>query len=159
MIRGYKVGADDYLNKPFDIEVLLLKLDVLFNRSAKPETSDDTKEYTIGNYHFEVSTRQLTGTDKEQKLSTQKRRPVVAPTLPAHDQKPMPREKSLKINLEKKIQLFHHPKYGCVHHYSFRKYLASDETGANREFTYPSGYGLRIRQRLGLQFLSKNGSA
>ncbi len=32
MIRGFKIGADDYLVKPFDSEVLLLKIKSIFRR-------------------------------------------------------------------------------------------------------------------------------
>ena len=34
VLRGYQVGADDYLNKPFDSEVLLYKIKAITERGA-----------------------------------------------------------------------------------------------------------------------------
>ena len=34
VLKGYKVGADDYLNKPFDSEVLLMKIKAIIQRKA-----------------------------------------------------------------------------------------------------------------------------
>lgn len=68
MIRGYKVGADDYLSKPFDIEILLLKLEALFQRN----TNGGAKEvplYEIGSYSFEPATRLLSHDKETRKLS------------------------------------------------------------------------------------------
>ena len=42
VLKGYKVGADDYLTKPFDSEVLLMKIHALFKekqRSLSPTAS------------------------------------------------------------------------------------------------------------------------
>jgi len=36
MLRGYQIGADDYVNKPFDSEVLLYKIKALLNRRVVP---------------------------------------------------------------------------------------------------------------------------
>lgn len=35
VLKGYKIGADDYLTKPFDAEILLKKLKVLIQRTEK----------------------------------------------------------------------------------------------------------------------------
>ena len=32
MLKGYKIGADDYLTKPFDSDILLLKIKSIFKR-------------------------------------------------------------------------------------------------------------------------------
>jgi DNA-binding response OmpR family regulator len=32
VLKGYKAGADDYLNKPFDSEVLLMKIKKLYSK-------------------------------------------------------------------------------------------------------------------------------
>ena len=35
VLKGYKVGADDYLKKPFDSEVLLMKINAIINRNTR----------------------------------------------------------------------------------------------------------------------------
>jgi DNA-binding response OmpR family regulator len=35
VLKGYKVGADDYLNKPFDSDVLLMKIKAIIQRKQQ----------------------------------------------------------------------------------------------------------------------------
>ena len=35
VLKGYKIGADDYLTKPFDSEILLAKIKSILNRKPK----------------------------------------------------------------------------------------------------------------------------
>jgi len=60
VLRGYQVGADDYLNKPFDSEVLLLKLKAILQRKGADSSADDNKfEFEIGGFHLNSKLRQL----------------------------------------------------------------------------------------------------
>lgn len=48
-IRGLKIGGDDYLAKPFNLEELLLRVSKLLQRTEKNETQDNSFEsYKIG---------------------------------------------------------------------------------------------------------------
>jgi DNA-binding response OmpR family regulator len=43
VLKGYKVGADDYLNKPFDSDVLLMKVKAIIQRKATENKNEPAK--------------------------------------------------------------------------------------------------------------------
>ncbi len=50
-IKGLKIGADDYIVKPFSIEELILKIEVFLKRSKKTESFPST--YKVSKYDFD----------------------------------------------------------------------------------------------------------
>ena len=52
-IKGLKLGADDYLVKPYSIEELILKIEIFLNRSQKSTDNSAQKQYTFGSFQFE----------------------------------------------------------------------------------------------------------
>jgi len=53
-LKGLRLGADDYLVKPFSIEELLLKINIFLKRSKKQNASEQTV-YRLGNVLFDAS--------------------------------------------------------------------------------------------------------
>jgi DNA-binding response OmpR family regulator len=51
-IKGLRLGADDYLVKPYSIEELILKIEVFLNRSQK-QASSKNNICTIGSFSFD----------------------------------------------------------------------------------------------------------
>ena len=58
ILRGYKTGADDYITKPFDTEVLLMKIEAILKRGNRT-ASDHKSVYKLGDYSFEPAKREL----------------------------------------------------------------------------------------------------
>ena len=66
VLKGYKVGADDYLNKPFDSEVLLMKIKAIMQRKSVETLAESSQfEFEIGEFNFNSRLRFLTYKDEE----------------------------------------------------------------------------------------------
>ena len=68
ILKGYRLGADDYITKPFDTELLLYKIKAILQRSAVVE-EEEQEHFEISNIIFDSVLRQLKVHDKEYKLS------------------------------------------------------------------------------------------
>jgi two-component system, OmpR family, response regulator len=69
IIQGYKLGADDYITKPFDSEVLLHKIKAILKRNEEMHKEEINAEFDLGKYHFNPRLRELTIDGKTQVLS------------------------------------------------------------------------------------------
>jgi two-component system, OmpR family, response regulator len=94
IIQGYKLGADDYITKPFDSEVLLLKIKAILKRNDELNKEADNKEFTLGSYHFNPKLRELSHAGKTQTLSPKENE--LLKLLSEHLNDLLPREHALK---------------------------------------------------------------
>ena len=67
LLRGYGVGADDYITKPFDTDILLCKIKAIISRRDIQDGSRDV--YEIGKYIFNAKLRTLAIAGQERQLS------------------------------------------------------------------------------------------
>jgi two-component system OmpR family response regulator len=67
VLKGYGVGGDDYITKPFDTDILLAKIRAI---AARRDFQGGTKDiFEIGKFVFNAKLRTLTSGDDEKKLS------------------------------------------------------------------------------------------
>ncbi len=60
ILNGYKLGADDYITKPFDSEVLLHKIKAILKRNQEMQEKQHSQvEFIVGRYQFNSKLRTL----------------------------------------------------------------------------------------------------
>lgn len=67
-IAGYQLGADDYITKPVDSELLLHKARAVIRRTAR-DAGNKTRIYQVGTYQFTPQDRLLKLGNSEKRLS------------------------------------------------------------------------------------------
>lgn len=99
IIEGFKIGADDYITKPFNSEELLYRIKAVLKRSNEGKEDEDIKEFDIGRYHFNFPLRILTFKDENGDISNEKLSPKEAQLLRLfclHKNEILPRDMALK---------------------------------------------------------------
>jgi DNA-binding response OmpR family regulator len=94
IIQGYKLGADDYITKPFDSEVLLLKIKAILKRNEEENKINDNIEFDLGDYHFNPRLRELKIGTTVHVLSPKENE--LLKMLADHKNDLLPRERALK---------------------------------------------------------------
>ncbi len=71
IVEGYKTGADDYITKPFDSEILLYKIKAILGRGISDKSNKPSDHFEIGAFNFDYRSRFLlnTHTNEKQTLS------------------------------------------------------------------------------------------
>lgn len=137
IIQGYKLGADDYITKPFDSEVLLLKIKAILKRNEEDNRISDNVEFDLGKYHFNPKLRELKHDGMTQTLSPKENE--LLKMLAEHKNDLLPRERALK-----KIwgsDTYFNGRSMDVYIAKLRKYLKDD---SNIEIVNIHGNGFRL---------------
>ena len=92
VLKGYQIGADDYITKPFDTELLLYKIKAILQRSAVVE-DEEQEQFKISNMFFDSVLRHLRVGDNEYKLSPKENE--LLKMLAIYENDLMPRELAL----------------------------------------------------------------
>ncbi len=69
VLDGFKIGADDYITKPFSMEELTFRIEAILRRVRGKKNRDRT-HYKIGSFTFDTQKQILARGDKQTKLTT-----------------------------------------------------------------------------------------
>ena len=94
ILQGYRLGADDYITKPFDSDVLMHKIKAIIKRNEEDHKITDNLEFELGVYHFNPKLRELKMKEKIQVLSPKEN--DLLKMLAEHKNDLLTREKALK---------------------------------------------------------------
>ena len=69
VLEGFKIGADDYITKPFSMEELTLRIEAVLRR-VRGMKNREVAQYKIGKFIFDTKKQLLTIAGKSTKLTT-----------------------------------------------------------------------------------------
>ena len=69
ILEGFRIGADDYLTKPFSMEELTFRIEAILRR-VRGKKNRDRVHYKIGSFMFDTQKQILSRGDTQTKLTT-----------------------------------------------------------------------------------------
>ncbi len=94
ILEGFKIGADDYITKPFSMEELVFRVEAILRRVKGGKKLKETTQYTIGQFLFDTQKQLLTIGEKQTKLTTKENELLAL--LCAHTNEILQRDFALK---------------------------------------------------------------
>jgi len=70
VLEGFKLGADDYITKPFSMEELIMRIEAILRRTSQESLSNSQPVFTLGKYTFDTRKQTLTEGEEVVKLTT-----------------------------------------------------------------------------------------
>jgi DNA-binding response OmpR family regulator len=70
VIEGFKLGADDYITKPFSMEELIFRIEAILRRTSQETQGLSQQMYKLGRYTFDTLKQTLTNGEDVVKLTT-----------------------------------------------------------------------------------------
>ena len=68
VLKGFEIGADDYITKPFEMQELLVRVEAVLRRTQREKSSQTV--FSIGEFEFDSVKQELTFNNKTTKLTT-----------------------------------------------------------------------------------------
>tara|TARA_Y100000768_G_scaffold217279_1_gene163779 strand:- start:173 stop:877 length:705 start_codon:yes stop_codon:yes gene_type:complete len=141
VLKGFKIGADDYLTKPFDSEVLLAKIKNILNRKTFTNSMNENPlkfEYKFGEFNFNSKIRELKYKNKSPiKLSPKENKLLELLVLNINDLLP----RDMALNKIWRDETYFTSRSMDVYIAKLRKYLSLD---SNIEIINIHGEGFRL---------------
>jgi len=73
-IKGFRIGVDDYITKPFDEEELLYRIKAIMNRSKPVENASSNIIFKIGSFEFDPENQVIINNGKSRRLTLKESR-------------------------------------------------------------------------------------
>ena len=125
VLKGFKIGADDYLTKPFDSEVLLAKIKSILNRRVMKVVPESTEvSFQIGDFQFNSKLR-LLGYKAEEAIKLSPKENQLLRLLALNMNDLLPRETAL--NKIRRDDNYFTSRSMDVYIAKLRKYLKADK--------------------------------
>jgi two-component system OmpR family response regulator len=70
VIEGFKLGADDYITKPFSMEELIFRIEAILRRTAPESQNSGQLIFNLGRFTFDTRKQTLTNGEDVVKLTT-----------------------------------------------------------------------------------------
>lgn len=70
VLEGFKLGADDYITKPFSMEELIMRIEAILRRTSQEGQTSNQQVFTLGKFSFDTRKQTLSDSENSVKLTT-----------------------------------------------------------------------------------------
>ena len=131
-LKGFEIGADDYITKPFNMEELTARISAILKRVSS-DTESHFDDIKIGKLTFNPKMQILSKDDFSVSLTTKESDLLI---LLYKNKNDILRKRPCLESYMGRRQLFQWKKYGCVHCQT-QKILKTRRTNSNYQCSWP----------------------